>query len=206
MTCSPAAISAVSSGTETVTGSGGDADSWLLLAAARRGDPESLAALYRMHATDVRRYIQTRVANRHLAEDLTSEVFVRMLRSLGSVSHQAGKFRGWLITISRNIVIDHFKSWSNRSEIPVSVLPELGCFEVSAEQAVLRRQLCELVWDGLARLVPDQRDCLRMRFIEGRTVAETAAVLGRSEAAVRQLQHRAMRRLETFLEPQEISA
>ncbi|HJQ47060.1 MAG TPA: sigma-70 family RNA polymerase sigma factor [Amycolatopsis sp.] len=189
-----------------MTGSGGDADSWLLLAAAREGDPESLAALYRIYATDVRRYIQTRVANRHLAEDFTSEVFVRILRSLGSVSHQEGKFRGWLITISRNIVIDHFKSRYNRSEIPVSVLPELGRFEVSAEQAVLRRQLCELVWNGLARLVPDQRDCLRMRFLEGRTVAETAAVLGRSEAAVRQLQHRAMRKLEDLLEPQEISA
>lgn len=205
MTCCPAATSAVSSGSDAVFAVLADSESWALLEAARRGDRESLAVLYRAHVGEVRRYIQARVPNRHLAEDFTSEVFVRVMRAR-SVRRQDGKFRGWLITIGRNIVIDHFKSRYNQAEIPVDVLPEDGRFELSAEQLVLRRQLREEVRDGLARLGPDQRECLRLRFLEDRSVAETALLLGRGEAAVRQLQLRAIRKLEGLLAWREIAA
>jgi RNA polymerase sigma-70 factor (ECF subfamily) len=183
-----------------------DAESWALLDSARRGDLESLAVLYRVHAGAVRRYIRARVTSQELAEDLTSEVFVRMMRSLGSVRRREGKFRAWLITIGRNMVFDHSKSRYHRSVVAMSIVPDTGHFEPSAEQIVLRDQVRETVWAGLAKLVPDQRNCLCLRFLQGRSVAETATEMGRSEVAVRQLQLRAMRRLGVLLESEKISA
>ncbi|WP_267903801.1 sigma-70 family RNA polymerase sigma factor [Amycolatopsis acidiphila] len=198
----PAAISAASSASEPVP----DADSWALLDSARRGDLEAVAVLYRMHAGAVWRYIRPRVSSQDLADDFTSEVFVRMMRSMGSVRYQKGKFLGWLITIGRNIVFDYTKSRYHRSIIPMSILPDIAGSEPSTEEIVLRRRLCEMVWSGLSRLAPDQRACLQMRFFEGRSVAEAAAALGRSEGALRQLQLRAMRNLANLLEPEAISA
>ncbi|GAB2962275.1 sigma-70 family RNA polymerase sigma factor [Amycolatopsis acidiphila] len=181
-----------------------DDGSWALLSAAKGGDRAALGVLYSRYVRDVRRYVHARVANEHLAEDFTSEVFVRLIRSIDSVQPLEGKFRGWLMTISRNIVIDYFKSHYNRREVPVQIVPDCGPVEVSAEHRVTRRYVRGVLLDCLEQLVPEQRQCLRLRFLEEMSVAETAAVLGKSPLAVRQLQLRAVRKMATLLASQEI--
>jgi RNA polymerase sigma-70 factor (ECF subfamily) len=195
-----------SSNGRTVGSPGLDAGAWTLLSAAKRGDRAALGVLYRRYAGEVRRYVYARVSNEHLAEDFTSEVFVRLIKSIDSVRPVDGKFRGWLMTISRNIVIDHFKSRYNQLEVPVHILPENGAFELSAEHRVVRRCVDEVLLDCLDQLVPDQRRCLRLRFLEEMSVAETAAAMGKSATAIRQLQLRGVRKMAALLAPQELLA
>lgn len=208
MISSPAATSAASSDSDPLRERDffPDEESWALLESARRGDVESVAALYRAHVGAVRRFIRSKVASPDLADDLTSEVFVRMLRSLDGVRFQKGKFRAWLFTIGRNMVFDHAKSRYQRSVTPVSAPDDTGPAEPSAEDLVLRRLARDVVWTRLAQLAPAQRECLYLRFLEGRSVAETALALGRSRTALRQLQLRATRNLAELLAPEEVSA
>lgn len=162
---------------------------------ARAGDREAFGALYDRYLDPVYRFIYWRVAgNVALAEDLTSETFLRALRAIQSFTYQGKDPLGWFLTIARNLVLDHMKSARNRLEAPTAT-PESGVGESATsdlEEAALSRLT---IAGALASLHADQRECVALRLLADLSVAETARIMGKTPGAVKALQHRAVRNL-----------
>lgn len=166
-----------------------------LVELARDGDAEAFGQLYDHYVSGVFRFIYYRVGSRQLAEDLTSETFVRGLKAIQRFTWQGKDFGAWLTTIARNLIADHFKSSRSRLEIVSDDIPEGRVPARSTEDDVLALISNELLFDAINALPPEQRDCILMRFIQGMSIAEAAAALKRSEGAIKQLQLRAVRSL-----------
>ena len=162
---------------------------------AKEGDAEAFGQLYDHYVTGVFRFVYYRVGSQQLAEDLTSETFVRGLRAIQRFNWQGKDFGAWLTTIARNLVADHFKSSRSRLEIVSETIPEGRNHADSPEQEVLSLISNEMLFEAVNSLPAEQRDCVMMRFIQGLSIAQTAEALERSEGAVKQLQLRAVRSL-----------
>ena len=177
------------------------AGSLALLRRARDGDAEAFGQLYDRYVTMVYRYVRYRVGSAQQAEDLTSETFVRALRALGGFQEQGRDVGAWLVTIARNLVADHYRSARYRLELTTDDVASAGAvpLEEGPEGRVLRDLRDAALLDAVRRLVPDQQECVALRFLQGLSVAETAAAMGREHGAVKALQHRAVRRLALLL-------
>ena len=166
---------------------------------AKGGDSEAFGQLYDHYVSGVFRFVYYRVGSQQLAEDLTSETFVRGLRAIQRFNWQGKDFGAWLTTIARNLIADHFKSSRARLEIVSETIPEGKVIVPSPEQEVLALISNEMLFEAVNGLPSEQRDCILMRFIQGLSIAQTAAALGRSEGAIKQLQLRAVRSLAKTL-------
>lgn len=95
------------------------ADGWDLIAAARRGDTDAIGEIYRRYARTVSAYVRNLSPDRALVEDVTNETFLRFIRSVDRISYQGKDVGAWLMTVARNILLDHLKSASRRYETVV---------------------------------------------------------------------------------------
>ncbi|MGA9715966.1 MAG: sigma-70 family RNA polymerase sigma factor [Aeromicrobium sp.] len=168
---------------------------------AKEGDSEAFGQLYDHYVTGIFRFVYYRVGSKQLAEDLTSETFVRGLRSIQRFSWQGKDFGAWLTTIARNLIADHFKSSRSRLEFTTESIPEGRATAAGPELEVLSQISNEMLFEAVNALPPEQRDCILMRFIQGMSIAQTAAAIGRSEGAIKQLQLRAVRSLAGSMPP-----
>jgi RNA polymerase sigma-70 factor (ECF subfamily) len=169
---------------------------WELVRLAQRGDHDAFGELYDRYADLVFRFIFYRIHDRALAEDFTSDTFLRALRRIGSVNYQGRDIGAWLITIARNIVLDHAKSARARLEVMTAETPDSGVLTAaSPEDTVIDGETYELLLAAIEELNPEQRECVTLRFIQGLTIAETAARMGKNDGAIKALQHRAVRKL-----------
>ncbi|ROO90330.1 RNA polymerase sigma-70 factor (ECF subfamily) [Actinocorallia herbida] len=169
----------------------------VLVERARKGCREAFGALYAQYADLIYRYVHARVGTHPLAEDLTSETFLRALRRIGDFTWQGRDFGAWLVTIARNLVADHYKSGRYRWELSTDDPPETPLD--GPESAVLDSLAYQTLFQAVGRLGADQRLCVALRFLQGMSVAETAAVMGKNTGAVKALQHRAVRTLARTL-------
>lgn len=183
---------------------------WELVYAAQAGDTTAFGRLYDRYVDMVFRYVLFRMGDRDLAEDVTSETFLRALRRIGSVSYQGRDVGAWFITIARNLVYDHVKSSRFRLEVVTDEVTEPGATPPSPaqaqvptgpEQQAVRRVINGTLLDCVAQLGDDQRECVVLRFLQGLSVAETAHIMRRKEGAIKALQHRAVRRLAQLMPP-----
>ncbi|HEX3705422.1 MAG TPA: sigma-70 family RNA polymerase sigma factor [Mycobacteriales bacterium] len=169
--------------------------------AAQEGDGEAFGELYDAYVDLVHRYISYRVGNHALAEDLTSETFLRALRRISTFTWQGRDFGAWLVTIARNLVADHYKSSRYKLEQPTSDMVEAGAdkSEDSPEAEVLAGITNATLLTAVRQLGHEQQECIVLRFLQGLSVAETAAILGKNEGAVKALQYRAVKALGRLL-------
>ena len=171
-----------------------------LVELARTGDADAFGMLFDHYHGSVYRFLFHRTRSTTLAEDLTSETFFRALRSMSSFRWQGKDFGAWLMTIARNLCMDHFKAGRTRLEMTTE---DMGLHDDSTtegpEDAVLTSLTNEVLLEALTELPAEQRDCLVMRFLQGMSISETAAVLGRSDGAVKQLQLRGVRNLAKLM-------
>ncbi|MEV6712197.1 sigma-70 family RNA polymerase sigma factor [Lentzea sp. NPDC051208] len=173
---------------------------WQLVKAAQEGDTGAFGVLYDKYVDMVFRYVLFRVGgDRAFAEDVTSETFLRALRSIGSVSYQGRDVGAWFVTIARNIVFDHVKSSRYRLEVTTAELQDNREETSGPEQEVMTEATNAELLRCVSQLGDDQRECITLRFIEGKTVSEVAQLMDRNEGAVKALQHRAVRRLAQIL-------
>jgi RNA polymerase sigma-70 factor, ECF subfamily len=172
---------------------------WDLVRRAQDGDPEGFGLLYDRYVDVVFRYLLHRVGDRPTAEDFTSETFVRALRRIDSLSFQGRDVGAWLVTIARNIVLDHVKSSRFRLEVATADMRDADRATAGPEDAVLQSMTNAELLAGVRQLSAEQRECVALRFLQGLTVAETAAAMGKKDGAVKALQHRAVRRLAALL-------
>jgi RNA polymerase sigma-70 factor (ECF subfamily) len=170
-----------------------------LVSLAQGGDADAFAEIYDCYVTVVYRYLLHRVGSHTLAEDLTSETFLRALRQLGTFTWQGRDLGAWLVTIARNLAFDHFKSARFRLEVTTGDLLDADRADDGIEDAVLSRLDSEKLIAAVRRLSSEQQECIALRFLQDLSVSETALVMGRSEGAVKQLQLRAVRALAKLL-------
>ena len=176
-----------------------DTVAWDLVAAAQQGDQNAFGQLYDRYVDVVFRFVLFRVGDRPLAEDLTSETFLRALRRISSVSYQGRDVGAWFVTIARNLVLDHVKSSRYRLEMTTADIADSSASDRGPEHEVVQEATAAELMRCVAQLGRDQQECIVLRFMQGLSVSETAAVMGRNEGAVKALQHRAVRRLAQLL-------
>jgi RNA polymerase sigma-70 factor (TIGR02952 family) len=169
------------------------------------GDAEAFAGLYDRYVDLVYRYVHYRVGGVALAEDLTSETFLRALRRISTFQWQGRDFGAWLVTIARNLIADHFKSGRYRLEIASADVaeaapePQQEGPEALVLDAISNAQLLAAV----KRLGAEQQECIALRFLQGLSLADTARIMGKNEGAIKALQYRAVRALGRMMPPEE---
>jgi RNA polymerase sigma-70 factor, ECF subfamily len=171
------------------------AEMWSLVKAAQTGDGEAFGKLYDRYVDSVFRFIFYRVNDRALAEDFTSETFLRALRRIGAINYQGRDIGAWFMTIARNIVFDHVKSARFRLELTTGDLLDGDERAPSPELTVLTNLTNARLLEAVNTLGDEQKECIVLRFLNGLSVAETAAVMGKNDGAIKALQHRAVKRL-----------
>lgn len=170
-----------------------------LVELARGGDAEAFGLLYDHYQPSVYRFLYYRTRSVVVAEDLCSETFFRALRNMPSFRWQGKDFGAWLMTIARNLATDHFKAGRTRLEMTTEDMGQHDDSTEGPENAVLASLTNEILLESLTKLPNEQRDCLVMRFLQGMSIAETAAALGRSDGAIKQLQLRGVRNLAKLM-------
>jgi RNA polymerase sigma-70 factor (ECF subfamily) len=162
---------------------------------AQRGERSALEDLYLLHFDRIYSYLHMSVGSRHDAEDLTTQTFLRMLEAIGRFEWRSAPFSAWLFRIAHNLAMDHFRGtrrWQPEEEIPEDVLGE----ECSAEEQALASLGETSMLRLIGRLSPEQRQVLTLKFVFRFSNAETASILGKTEGAVKSLQHRALASLQ----------
>jgi RNA polymerase sigma-70 factor, ECF subfamily len=171
-----------------------------LVERAQAGDREALEELYLIHFDRIYSYLHLSVGNRHDAEDLTTQTFLRMLEAIGRFRWQAVPFSAWLFRIAHNLSIDHFRS--RRRVQSEDDLPEPpGQAESSAEEQAMDSIGHAGMLALIEQLSAEQRQVLTLKFLFGFANAEVAGILGKTEGAVKSLQHRALASLQKHVVP-----
>ena len=168
---------------------------------AQEGSAQAFAHLYDHYVDQVFGFVYHRVGHRQTAEDLVADVFLRALRRINTFKWQGVDFGAWLITIARNRVHDHFKSARFRLEATVDEVFDSPVRDPDGdpEHAALTDDLSSRVHEAMGKLKGEQAEVIYLRFIQHLNVAETAAVMGKKEGAVKALQYRALRSLQKHL-------
>lgn len=176
-----------------------------LRAAVAAGDREAFGELYRANGDRVFRFLMHRCGNLALAEDLAQATWLRAFQGVHHWRDQGRPFVAWLMTIARNLLADHYKSWPTRSLKPVAefddteapaLVDPVDVAALAVDHADDDRRV-ELWQEAFASLTAHQRQVLMLRVVEGLSVAETGRKLGLEEGAVKTAAYRARRALET---------
>ncbi|MBN1427772.1 MAG: sigma-70 family RNA polymerase sigma factor [Anaerolineae bacterium] len=162
-----------------------------LMRQAQAGDRMALGELYSQHWPAIFRYLYYRVGDRQAAEDLSAEVFTRMLESLPRYRSTGVPFKAWLFRIARNLAVDHFRKAGK--QVAVSLDPEMeNHMEEEPSSRVEKNLTNARLQSALSTLNADQRDVVIMRIIGEMPIGEVAQSLGKSEDAVKGLQRRGL--------------
>jgi RNA polymerase sigma-70 factor (ECF subfamily) len=166
-----------------------------LVKRGQEGDRDALEELYLEHFDRIYSYLHMTVGNRHDAEDLTTQTFLKMLESIGRFRWGTAPFSAWLFRIAHNLAMDHFRArrrWQPEEEVPEP--PD--AVESSAEDEAMRVLSGESMLELIEQLSDEQRQVLILKFVFDFSNIEAATVLDKTEGAVKSLQHRALASLQ----------
>jgi RNA polymerase sigma-70 factor (ECF subfamily) len=162
---------------------------------AQEGDMGALHFLYARYAADVRRYVESFLRDRHEAEDITQDVFVKLIRVIGKYEPREVPFAAWILRVARNAALDHMRA---SRTVP--------CEEVRVENEVdaqIAHQRGRDLREALERLPREQREVLILRHVVGLSPVEIAEVLGKTESSIHGLHHRGRASFRSALEDLE---
>jgi RNA polymerase sigma-70 factor (ECF subfamily) len=166
-----------------------------LVERAQAGERDALEELYLLHFDRIYSYLHMSVGNRHDAEDLTTQTFLKMLESIGRFRWQSAPFSAWLFRIAHNLAMDHFRSrrrWQPEEEVPEPAGSEEPSAEAQAMQAIGRESMLRMI----ESLSPEQQQVLTLKFVFNFSNGDVATILEKSEGAIKSLQHRALASLQ----------
>lgn len=173
-------------------------DDSVLLRRAREYDTQVLVEIYDCYAESIYRYLYRYLGNADLAEDLTSEVFLRLLQALGTSRAPRDRLRGWLYRVAHNLAMDWFRQQAKGTAVPLN--EELTTDGVSSLDSLQKRQSHQRLREAISQLTPSQQQVVLLRFGEDLKLKEIGQTLGKSEGSVKLIQHRAIKRLRKLLE------
>src|SRR3954451_22616767 len=171
-----------------------------LVERGQQGDRDALEELYLIHFDRIYSYLHMSVGNRHDAEDLTTQTFLKMLEAIGRFRWRSAPFSAWLFRIAHNLAMDHFRAnrrWQPEEEVPEPEGTEESSAEEEALQSIGRRSMLELI----ENLSHEQQQVLMLKFVFNFSNGEAGTILEKSEGAVKSLQHRALASLQKQITP-----
>ncbi len=171
-----------------------------LVKQSQAGQGEAMSCLYRRHRPAIFRYAYSKLYNQQQAEDVTSEIFLRMVANLPRYRNTGAPFAAWLFRIARNYIITHGQKENKAQLMPVSQANYVSRTEDDPAFVVEHQLQLEWVWQGLQQLDENQREVIIMRFLTGLSLKETAHALEKSVGAVKTLQHRGILALRVVLQ------
>ena len=180
-----------------------DASEVRLIRAAQSGDREAFAQLYENHADRVFNYLRRRMVQPADAEDVTAEVFIRVMDALPSYEVKGTPFVAWLLRIAHNTAVNHLKRHSRRRETLLEDTNAGASAACGPEELAINRVMSNEVAEAMNYLTALQREVISLRFLSQLSVAETAARMNRTEGAVKFLQHSALQALRRILSSEE---
>jgi RNA polymerase sigma-70 factor (ECF subfamily) len=170
----------------------------LLVDAAKAGDQAALSELYQSYFPRLYRYILARTGNTYDAEDLTEEVFMRVLEAIKRFQHREAPFSAWLFRIAHNAVISQRRKETARGRS--SQLNDGMSIDTAGPEELVESRVALSEVMKAAKSLPDaQRQVISLRFAAGLTVAETARAMGKGEGNVKVIQHKAIKKLREMM-------
>jgi RNA polymerase sigma-70 factor (ECF subfamily) len=169
-----------------------------IIARAQAGDSAAFGDLYARYAGMVLRYMYARTREQESAQDLTQEVFVRVLKGIGGLEYRGEKsFLGWLFTIAGNVLIGQAR---RKRAVSTPLDESIEIADPRGQDAVLSVFDRVSLMHAIRQLTDDQQQVLGLRYFADMTNQEIAAATGKTEGAVKALQHRALQALQIILE------
>lgn len=165
------------------------------VARAKEGDMSALHFLYVRFADDVCGYVRSIVRDSHDAEDITQDVFAKLMTAIQKYEARQVPFAAWILRVARNVALDHLRA---RRQIPFE---EVRTDDDGHEQIGVERSQC--LRDALRRLPEDQREVLVLRHLAGLSPGEIARRLGKTEGSIHGLHHRGRGALQAALREME---
>jgi RNA polymerase sigma-70 factor (ECF subfamily) len=170
-----------------------------LVRRVRANDPQAFEELYARYSPRVFGYLLQRLnGDAEEAEDLTADVFTRVYEKIDGFQPQGAPLSAWVFRIAHNRLIDTIRRRPRQTQVTLDEAPELPAGPMFG--GVDQQVALEDIKAGLARLTPEQRQVIVLRFLEGKSLAETAALVNRNEDAVKKLQARGLASLRRRLE------
>ena len=170
-----------------------------LVRRVRNNDPMAFEELYARYSPRVFGYLFQRLnGDAEEAEDLTADVFARVYEKIDAFQPQGAPLSAWVFRIAHNRLIDTIRRRPRQMQVTLDDAPELAAAPVFG--GIDQQVALEQIKAGLSRLTPEQRQVIMLRFLEGKSLAETAAVVGRNEDAVKKLQARGLASLRRGME------
>ena len=170
------------------------ADEADLVERAKR-DPNAFGELYDRHFQQIYRFVFSRVREQAAAEDVTSEVFMKALKSLPRYQHTGRPFSAWLYQIAVNAVADRYRA--DRPTRDIDEMHDLASPETAVEEVAAQRDEVRRIWAVVERLPGQQRTAMVLKFQEDMKIEDIAAAMGKSEGAVKLLLHRGVTRIRS---------
>ena len=174
---------------------------WEIVRRAQSFDNDAIRQLYEKYFPKIYNYAFMQMGDVHAAEDLASDVMLKMIESIQKYSFRGLPFGPWVFRIARNRLIDLHRRRKRRGEVDLSetLSTALANPQVLAERALERGQL----QIALKHLTDEQRQVIVLKFIEGFDNRSVGKIMGRSEGAIKSLQHRALGALRRVLHPED---
>jgi RNA polymerase sigma-70 factor, ECF subfamily len=169
-----------------------------LVRRAQENDSQAFAQLYEAYFDRIYRYISMRIRNETEAQDLTQQVFLKLLKSISSYKSRGVPFSSWLYRIAHNLVIDFFRQQNKKATVDIEGLPLPDTGE--DPQHMMEKQIdIEELKVATKKLTQAQQEVMALRFTSEMSIAECAQIMGKSEGAIKALQHAAVLALRKAL-------
>jgi len=175
-----------------------------LIKSAVGGDSSAFGSLYDRYQPAIYRFIVVKVGSREEAEDITHHVFLSAWQKVSTYKHRGHPFSSWLYQIARNLVIDHYRA--KKDDISLDKLdPDSSIIPAVAQLDLSVKLQLDKVHRAIAELKAEHQDVIILRFVEDLPLKEVAAILKKSEGAIKLAQHRAIKELKKKLGDDEES-
>jgi len=161
-----------------------------LIYRAQRGDNEAFAQLYENNFDRIYRYIALKIGNRAEAEDMTQQVFLNSIKSIRSFKWKGVSFAAWLYRIAHNLVVDYLRKKSKAVTAPLD--DSLASNGANPQQLAEQQLDIERLVSATKELTKAQREVISLRFAGELPVTEVAKIMGKSQGAIKALQHSAI--------------
>jgi len=165
---------------------------------ASKGSGEAFGQLYQMYVDRIYNYIYYKTGHSVDAEDLTEQVFIKAWEAIRRFRFEGKPFAAWLFKVARNVVIDHYRTRKNNSDLSevISAIAKEGDPEAFAQ----RRATAQMLMTAIRRLTDEQQQVILLKFVDGMDNTEISATMGKKEGAIRALQYRALLALQRILQ------
>jgi RNA polymerase sigma-70 factor (ECF subfamily) len=175
-----------------------------LLEAAVAYDEVALGELYDRYEARIFSYIYRRTGDETVAEDLTAQVFVKMLQAIRDRRAWHSSFSGWIYRIAHNVVIDQYRQRDRQMQISIDDAPDIVAEDDNPAVSAELHMTADRVRFAMRQLTDEQAEVLSLRFLEGYSIFEVATLMNKTEGAIKALQYRAVATLRNLLEHEQL--